>query len=142
MKFVIEFDRNHKLCRVTLHGRVDNPGALEAYKHMGHAVNGLKPNAGILDLSAISSFEVTPGAIRHLASLPPILPDPHLRCHVAPDDLLFGMMRMFQMLGEQNRENLHVVRSMTEAYTVLGIQDEPEFQTHETIETSSLESKT
>jgi len=37
------------------------------------------------------------------------------------------MMRMFQMLGEPTRPDLHVVRTMDEAYRLLRVES-PEFK--------------
>lgn len=134
MKLVIEFDSNRKLARVTFHGCVDDNTIVESYKRMGQAASAYRPDTAILDFSDVSSFDVTPATIRQLASLPPNLPDPHPRCVVTPQDLIFGMVRMFQILGEEKRKNLQVVRSMTEAYKVLGIPGDPEFQIYETIQ--------
>ncbi len=40
---------------------------------------------------------------------------------VAPGDLVYGLSRMFAVLGEETRPNLRVVRTMQEAYSLLEI---------------------
>jgi hypothetical protein len=49
-----------------------------------------------------------------------------MRVVVAPQDFLFGMMRMLQILSEEARPELHVVRTLDEAYRLLRIES-PEF---------------
>jgi len=134
MKFVIEFDSTRKLNRGTFHGTIDDKIMLEWYEKSKQLVHKYKTEAAIIDFSDVTSFDVSQGTMRHLASMAPILPDPHPRCIVAPSDFLYGMMRMFQMLSRKGREQLHIVRTMTEAYEVLGIKAEPAFQTYETVE--------
>ena len=45
---------------------------------------------------------------------------------VAPTDLLYGLCRMFVILGEETRPNEHVVRTIGEAYQLLKV-DSPQF---------------
>ena len=49
-----------------------------------------------------------------------------MRVAVAPQDLLFGMIRMLQIRSEKTRPELHVVRTMDEAYRLLLVES-PEF---------------
>ena len=41
---------------------------------------------------------------------------------IAPHDLTFGIARMYQMLAEDTRPNVAVVRSMEEARKFVGIE--------------------
>ncbi|MGA7629472.1 MAG: hypothetical protein WCB11_01815 [Terriglobales bacterium] len=43
-----------------------------------------------------------------------------------PQIFIYGLARMFQILGEKSRPELQVVRTMEEAYQLLGVED-PEF---------------
>ena len=45
---------------------------------------------------------------------------------IASTDLEFGLARIFVILTEELRPNRHVVRTMEEAYKLLGITD-PQF---------------
>lgn len=39
-----------------------------------------------------------------------------------PQIFIYGLARMFQILGEKNRPELQVVRTLDEAYTMLGVE--------------------
>jgi hypothetical protein len=78
---------------------------------------------GVLDLTGVTAFDVDSQVIRRLTLLPPNFPDPTFKAIVAPTDFLFGMMRMFQIGGSETRQQLHVVRTLNEALTLLGAED-------------------
>lgn len=48
---------------------------------------------------------------------------------VAPKDLVYGLARMFSMIDEQRHRNVHVVRTIAEAYRLLEV-DAPGVQPH------------
>lgn len=79
---------------------------------------------GITDFSGVASMNVTARAIVQVAALDPIIPNDILRIAiiVAPEDFAFGLARMFEMLGSKTREEIHVVRSLAEAYQLLGVE--------------------
>jgi hypothetical protein len=52
---------------------------------------------------------------------------------VAAKDVVYGATRMFQVLSENTRKNVHVVRTLDEAYKLLGIES-PRFVPVSTIE--------
>jgi hypothetical protein len=86
------------------------------------------PRAGILDMSAVTSFEVSPQTVRELAKSPPAMPDPSRpRFVVAASPQIFGMARMFELQGQATRPNLHVVRTQEEVWAVLGVR-QPKFK--------------
>ena len=87
----------------------------------------LDPLAGIMDLSAVTSFEVSVQTVRNLAWSEPAMPHPERpRFIVAESSHIFGMARMFEFEGDSTRPNLYVVRSAHEAWVILGIR-EPQF---------------
>ena len=45
----------------------------------------------------------------------------NLRCGPGSRDLMYGMSRMYSMLTEERRPNRQVVRTMEEAYELLGV---------------------
>jgi hypothetical protein len=49
-----------------------------------------------------------------------------MRVLVIPQIFIYGLARMFQILGEKTRPELQVVRTMDEAYFLLGVES-PEF---------------
>lgn len=62
--------------------------------------------ASIWDASKVTKFDVSSDAIRELARGPPILPSSFMRIIVVPQEYLYGMMRMFQILSEEARPEL------------------------------------
>jgi hypothetical protein len=77
--------------------------------------------AGIVDFTAVTSFDWSAETSRQLARMPPLVPDPKPRFIVAVSDVQFGMGRLFQQSSSEGREELRVVRSLDEAYLQLGI---------------------
>ena len=128
MSFDFVFDSTNRILCGRLDGRVADGVLKEFYRVATEYVAQIDPMAGIADLSAVTSFEVSPETARELARLSPIMADPNrVRVIVAPSDHIFGMMRLFQLEGEPTRPNLHVVHTMNEALAVLGVQD-PKFE--------------
>jgi hypothetical protein len=83
---------------------------------------------GIVDFSDVATFDLSPFDIRELASLPPVIQDREaMRFIVAPSPVIFGLARMFELVGQETRPNLHVVRSSREIWVILGCE-EPKFE--------------
>lgn len=128
MPYTFDFDLTNGILRCRLNGRVDN-GALKDFFRTGaeHAVR-THPGAGVVDLTEVTSLEVSAQTIEQLAKSTPVLRDPNLRrVIIAPSPGIYGMMRMFEMLGAGTRSNLHVVRTEREAWAILGVQN-PRFE--------------
>jgi hypothetical protein len=87
-----------------------------------------KTKSGLIDFSNVTEANIGAGTIRKLAESPPLAPEGLPRVVVAPQDLIFGMMRMFEGIGAETREDLRIVRSLEEAYKFLNI-DELEIRT-------------
>jgi hypothetical protein len=81
---------------------------------------------GIWDFSDVTEFEISNAAIRQAAVTRPIIASGYMRVIVASHDFMFGMMRMLQLLSEESRPELRVVRTMDEAYRWL-LVDAPDF---------------
>ena len=126
MAFVLEFDARNNILRARVEGRVTDAVLLDCYASMARYVASHSPCRGIADVSGVTKFDVSSNAIRQLAASPPALPDPYIRVFVAPQPHVYGMARMFQILGSNTRPNLHVVHTMDEAYHLLQVES-PEF---------------
>jgi hypothetical protein len=119
----IDFDSMHRILRCRLEGRVTDEELREYYRLAGDHVAQTEPVAGILDLTAVKSFEVSSATIRELAKSRSPFPHPeHPRIVIATSSDIFGLARMFEIEGHEKRPNLHVVRSQKEALAILGIQ--------------------
>ncbi len=126
MGFVLDFDAKNNVLRVTLDGRVTEAIMLDAYATVARYVASRPPCRGIIDVTKVTKFEVSSSAIRQMAESAPAFPTAYVRVFVASTSFVYGMARMFQMLGEKTRPNLHIVRTLDEAYHLLQV-DSPEF---------------
>ncbi|HEX4427108.1 MAG TPA: hypothetical protein VH079_17040 [Terriglobales bacterium] len=126
MVFNMSFDARNNLLRVTLEGEVTDAILADSYATAAKYVAANPPCRGVWDFSKVTQFEVSTDTIRELARTSPIIVSGHMRVVVAPQDHLYGMARMFQILGQETRSDLHVVRTMDEAYCLLQVEL-PEF---------------
>jgi hypothetical protein len=78
----------------------------------------------IIDLTGVTKLKVSTSAVRDCATSPSLFVRDAVRVLVAPADAVFGMSRMYQMLAEETRPNLHIVRTLEEAYKVVGISSD------------------
>jgi hypothetical protein len=126
MGFVMEFDAENKLLRVTVTGQVTNEILLDAYATVAKYVATHGPCRAITDVSGVTKSKVSSNAILSLTRSAPAIPKGYIRVMVVPQDYIYGMMRMFQILSELTRPDFHVVRTIDEAYRLLQVES-PEF---------------
>ncbi|MFZ0334265.1 MAG: hypothetical protein WAN10_00150 [Candidatus Acidiferrales bacterium] len=118
-----DFDPIHHILRSTFVGKVNDDDLMNHQRMAALLVESLDPLAAIVDLSGANPFEATPGGMRHLAKLPAPMPKvDRPRVVVAPPDHVLGLVRIFQIVGEATRPNLHVVRTMPEAWLIIGVE--------------------
>ena len=79
--------------------------------------------AQLWDASAVERVELTNRCIRELASANPFGRGAR-RAIAAPNDLAFGIARMFEMLRAETEDEVHVFRSMAEARAWLELPPE------------------
>ena len=123
MPFSFEFDAGHRLLRVRLEGRITDFELMKCYSECFERVAAVKPGAAIFDGTEILAFDVSVETIRYLALYDPPFPANIPRFIVAPMDSFYGMIRIFQIRGEELRPGLQVVRSLADAYRDLGISE-------------------
>jgi hypothetical protein len=125
MAFAFDFDPIHQILRSSFSGKVDDGDLLNHTRMASLLVTSLDPRFAIIDLSGADPFEPTANGLRALAKLPPAMPKiDRPRVVVAPSDHMFGMARIFEIEGETTRPSLHVVRSVREAWAILGVEME------------------
>jgi hypothetical protein len=125
MDVQFEFDEADNILRLTLSGELTDDSVMDLWSK-GQAVVPLFPGCrSIVDASGVTRFNVSTRAVTMLSQKHS--PDLPTRVFVTPQDLIYGTTRMFQMLSERTRKNIHVVRTMEEAYKVLGIES-PRFK--------------
>jgi hypothetical protein len=119
-----DFDPVHKILRCRFSGALSDEELRAYYREAGKRAELYRPAAGVMDFSDTQSVNVSRKAILELAEERPALPDPKtIRVIVAPAPVVFGMARMFEMVGERTRPNFHVVRNEKEAWAILGVMD-------------------
>jgi len=126
MSFVLEFDAKDNILRITPRGCLTDAILADVYATVTSYVASHPPCRGILDLSEVTQFEVSSNAIRRLARISPAFPAGYMRVLVAPKGHVYGMARMFQILTEETRPDLHIVRTIDEAHALLRVES-PEF---------------
>jgi hypothetical protein len=128
MGATLSIDERRRILLVRFEAVVTDEVLLEGYRRLRqwYAENGYCGN--ISDFSGVSSFEVTGVAIRGLASNTPLVPGNFVRIIVAPQDEVYGMCRMFEMMGSERGNRVDIVRKIEDAYGLAGI-DGTEFRT-------------
>jgi hypothetical protein len=123
---VLDFDAKNAVARVTLEGVVTDEGLSDCNATVTRYFASHPPCRGIVDFSKVTKFEVSSNTIRRLASSAPAIPRGYMRVFVTPNNFVYGMARMFQILSEKSRPDLHIVRTLEEAYKLLQLES-PEF---------------
>ena len=129
MSFRFEYDETHRILLGRFEGRLTEEAGMEFYGAIRKHGIATDARAGIWDFTEATESPVRSELIRQVARQDPAMPDALNRpCFiVAPNRHLFGLSRMFQMVGEDQRPLLQVVRSMDEALRALGVQS-PQFK--------------
>jgi hypothetical protein len=123
-----DHDAAHGILRLRYIGKISDELIKKAYKATPEAVLKTNPRGMIVDLTEVTQFDVSTQTIHELADYQPTVKDPSVpRIIVAPTPYLFGMSRMFQILGEHTRPMLQVMSSADEAYAQLEVT-EPKFK--------------
>jgi hypothetical protein len=122
---VLDFDAKNAVLRATIEGVVTDKSLLECYAIVVKYFASHPPCRGILVFSH-TKFEVSSEVVKRLASGASAFPAGFMRVFVTPTDVVYGMARMFQILAEKRGPDLHVVRSLDEAYKLLQLES-PEF---------------
>jgi len=124
MEMSFEFSEADNVLRLTLSGEMTDAAVMEIWTKGTNVAASFPASRSIIDLSGVTGFGISTQAINLLAKKHSL--DLPTRVFVAPRDVIYGTARMFQVLSERTRKNMHVVRSMSEAYKVLGIES-PKF---------------
>jgi hypothetical protein len=123
MGFVLEFDPKNNILRGTMEGPITDGLLLDYYAAAARFTASHPPCRGVWDFSkVVGKFEVSSDTIRRLVKWSPIIPAGYMRVVVAPQDYLFGLMRMLQILSDETRPELRVVRTLDEAYRLLEVE--------------------
>ncbi|MFZ0957235.1 MAG: hypothetical protein WAN60_12885 [Candidatus Sulfotelmatobacter sp.] len=125
MGCVLDFDAKNAVLRVTIEGVVTDESLLKSYAIVAKYFASHPPCHGILVFSH-TKFDVSSDVVKRLAAGASAFPAGFMRVFVTPSDVVYGMARMFQILAEKTRPDLHLVRSLDAAYKLLQLES-PEF---------------
>ena len=126
MTSAFEFDPVNKVVCWRLRGEVTEELFAESLQLVADILADTNPNSGIIDFSEVTSLHLSTDTLKQTASSKPVFPTKLPRIIVAPSGHVYGMARMFAVITESTRKDVQVVRTMDEAYQLLGIK-EPEF---------------
>jgi hypothetical protein len=115
-----EFDIEHKILRLVLKGDLGGAEFLCLNAKIHAQAERWQPLAGITDGIAIANFGVSSQILRSVALQGSPYPIGIPRYIIAPTDYLFGMARMYELVGNHSEGKLQVVRSLEEALGDLG----------------------
>jgi hypothetical protein len=121
MSSVLHFDARNNLLLQSYQGRLTDEVLVEGCDQAEKYFVSHPPSRIITDFSEVTTVEVSSHTIRTLAATAPILPVLFERILVVPQNALYGIARMFQILTEKTSPDLRIVRSMDQAYQSLGI---------------------
>jgi hypothetical protein len=124
MPYRFDFEYTHHVLCCTFKGRITDRDLRQFHHDARRVVQRIDPHVAIVNFRPVTAFDVSSGAMRSLARSEPLMPDKtRPRFIVAPADLTFGMSRMYQIVGEITRPDLHVVRTRQEALSAIGLED-------------------
>jgi len=122
MSLFLSVDETHRVVLVQMDGTVNDEVSCKHYQKMQEWMTIHGYFSVIVDFTRVVSLNVTARGVEKLAASTPLVTDSFLRVIVAPQDEAFGLARMFEMLGSQTRNKVHVVRTMAEAFRLFGVE--------------------
>jgi hypothetical protein len=116
----VSVDRSRKLVITTYSGDVTDADVARQISEISQQSPYGPTYRAITDFTEVTQFNISSSEIRSVADSESPLADAR-RVMVAPSDVAYGTSRMFQILASRTRPNITVVRTLSEAYAVLGI---------------------
>ena len=129
MAIKFEFDEANRILLVRVDGPLTDKLLVDVYRAIRKYSLATDARAGIFDMTGVTDFAVSSEFIRRLAQSEPAMPNAEERPRVVvvPQTHGFGLVRMFQIVGERSRPLFSVVRTMDEAVNLLRAET-PEFK--------------
>jgi hypothetical protein len=122
-----EFDRANRILLLKVEGCLTEEVMTDAQLAIRNHSTATDSRVGIFDFSGVTAFDVSTPFIRTLATQGLSISASRRGIIVVPSTHGFGLARMFQLLGDQARPRLQVVRTMDEALSILRISS-PQFE--------------
>ena len=119
--YLIDLAPAQRVLRLTAGKTLTDAILIEAYTRVAQVASQGGPYAAIFDGSAVIDTTVSAHTVRSLAAKAPAVPAGTLRVVVAPSLVVYGQSRMIELLRDGMGGLLQVVRSLDEAYAMLGV---------------------
>jgi hypothetical protein len=119
--YVIDLDPAHRVLRLTAGKILTDAILVEMYTRMAQFASQGGPYAAIFDCSGVVDGTLSAPTVRSLAQKAPAVPAGTLRLVVAPKLVIYGLSRMFELNRDGMGGLFQVVRSLDEAYAMLGV---------------------
>src|SRR6202030_1588073 len=122
MALRFDTDQANQVSRIRVAGRITDESLAELYETSRRYSTATRARVGIVDLTSVSKTVVSSEFIHRLAHRKPDAENARRDYFiVAPAPHVFGLCRMFQILGEDARPFLRIVHSMDEAIAAIGV---------------------
>jgi hypothetical protein len=121
MSIRIDRDETNKLVLLSVTGVYTDSRLMVAHYLLKDHIAQYGPANCIVDYSGLTGVTLTPNAIKVLANQTPPIPLDCIQVNVAPESVMYGLARMFQILTSEIRPNFRVVRTMKEALDLVGV---------------------
>ena len=118
----IEFDATHGMARILYEKDLTDSSLLEGFLSFAAFAEDRPLDGFIVDFSEVVEPSISAAGLRSISSRPPVAPGKP-RALVAPQDVMYGMCRMFQIHRDGTDSNpVTVVRTLAEALEFLGVE--------------------
>jgi hypothetical protein len=121
--YVLKFDAAHRVLLIRPGRILTEESFLECYAAVQRFAASVGGCNGITDLTAVEEFQLSIRFLRTVAASPPAFPAGTIRVVVAPDRAALGLSRMFQRFRDAMDAEFQVVRTLTEAFAALSIEE-------------------
>ena len=121
MDFVVDLDPTHRVLRITVSSAFTDEGCTDLYRTVERLASRGGPYAALTDLSQVVDVALSYNTVRALAKTDPAVPVGRPRVIVAREPAMYGLARMFELRRDSMGGQLHVFRSMHEAYDLLKV---------------------
>jgi hypothetical protein len=124
MTIRVSVDATEGVRYTVMSGVVRDDELLDSYAVLRASPDAERSLPGIIDLREVSKFDVTADVVRRIGTMLRDMEPPGVRRRVAiaaPDDVAFGMARMFEAYRHGGGTEYAVFRDMSEARRWLGL---------------------
>ena len=122
MSVQLTIDVNQRLVIARVCGEINDADIL-GLAPLARSHPDFDPSFSIIwDFGGVTSGIISTSAMQELSRRESILSPTSMHVVIAPQDHIFGLFRMAQVLAEQTKPNVEVVRTIGEAWKYIGLE--------------------